>query len=88
MSILNGLDTKLKEARANMALLQARTGPYTNVPQYIYYKNGGSLLFSVNSPVGEGFVFIPHGHQMGERLLLQAYTSASYGCRFSAFYIF
>jgi hypothetical protein len=51
------LDTKLKEARANMALLQARTGPYTNVPQYIYYKNGGSLPFSVNSPVGEGLIF-------------------------------
>ena len=51
------LDTKLKEARANMALLQARTGPYVNVPQYIYYKNGGSFPFSVNSPAGEGLIF-------------------------------
>jgi starch-binding outer membrane protein, SusD/RagB family len=51
------LKTKLEEARANMALLQARTGPYANVPQYIYYKNGGSLPFSVNSPAGEGLIF-------------------------------
>jgi starch-binding outer membrane protein, SusD/RagB family len=51
------LETKLNEARADLQKLRDRVAPYNNVPQYIYYKNGGSTPFSVNAPAGEGLIF-------------------------------
>lgn len=51
------LETKLNEARADLQKLRDRVAPYNNVPQYIYYKNGGSTPFSVNSLAGEGLIF-------------------------------
>lgn len=51
------LETKLNEARADLQKLRDRVAPYNNVPQYIYYKNGGSTPFSVNALAGEGLIF-------------------------------
>lgn len=51
------LETKLNEARAALQKLRDRVAPYNNVPQYIYYKNGGTLPFSVNALSGEGLIF-------------------------------
>ena len=62
------LETKLIETRANLTLLQNRAAPYNNVPQYIYYKNGGTLPFSVNSPAPEGLIFYTSWAQSGGTL--------------------
>lgn len=51
------METKLNEARANLQKLRDRLAPYNNVPQYIYYKNGGTTPFSVNALSGEGLIF-------------------------------
>jgi starch-binding outer membrane protein, SusD/RagB family len=40
----NLLSTKIAEARANITAMSTRTGAYTNVPQYIYYKNVGEEI--------------------------------------------
>lgn len=51
------LAKKLEETRANLQKLRDRTAPYNRVPQYIYYKNGGTLPFSQNTLNGEGLIF-------------------------------
>ncbi|MDX2048823.1 MAG: RagB/SusD family nutrient uptake outer membrane protein [Chitinophagaceae bacterium] len=53
----NLLETKINEARANLVKLRDRVAPYNNVPQYIYYKNGGTVPFSVNTLNGEGLIY-------------------------------
>lgn len=40
----NLLYTKLEDARAKIQQMAARTGPYVNVPQYIYWKNVGEEI--------------------------------------------
>jgi hypothetical protein len=40
----NLLGTKLAEARAQIAQIRDNTGPYANVPQYIYWKNNGEEI--------------------------------------------
>lgn len=50
------LSQKLTEVRANLALLRQRVAPYNNVPQYLYYMNGGDPN-SVGGIVGEGLIF-------------------------------
>ena len=40
----NLLSTRLTEARAKITDMSNRTGAYTNVPQYIYYKNVGEEI--------------------------------------------
>lgn len=40
----NLLATKLAETRANIQLMRDRAAPYTNVPQYIYWKNVGEEI--------------------------------------------
>jgi starch-binding outer membrane protein, SusD/RagB family len=55
----NLLDTKLKEARANIQKVRDRVAPYTNVPQYIYYKNVGEeiVFYTAADSVGGGKPF-------------------------------
>jgi hypothetical protein len=60
--------TKLTESRASLVKLRTRIAPYTNVPQYIYYKNGGSTPFSVNAPAGEGLIYYTTTAQTGGNL--------------------
>jgi hypothetical protein len=50
------LNTKLTEVRANLALLRQRLAPYTNVPDSVFYRNGGSPN-SVGGVDGEGLIF-------------------------------
>ncbi len=40
----NLLSTKIAEARTKIQQISTRTGPYINVPQYIYYKNVGEEI--------------------------------------------
>jgi hypothetical protein len=40
----NMLASKIAEARLRITQIQARTGPYALVPQYVYYKNTGEEL--------------------------------------------
>ena len=40
----NLLSTKLSETRTKIQQMAARTGPYVNVPQYVYWKNVGEEI--------------------------------------------
>lgn len=40
----NLLGAKIAEARTKMVQIRDRTGPYVNVPQYLYYKNTGEEI--------------------------------------------
>jgi hypothetical protein len=40
----NLLDTKITEARTNIAQMRSRQGQYANVPQYIYWRNNGEEI--------------------------------------------
>ncbi|HVE60176.1 MAG TPA: RagB/SusD family nutrient uptake outer membrane protein [Chitinophagaceae bacterium] len=47
----NLLATKIAETRTKIQQIRDATGPYTNVPQYIYWRNvGEEIQFFVNSP--------------------------------------
>lgn len=50
----NLLATKLEETRTRIQQIRDRVGPYTNVPQYIYYKNVGEeiIYYSTTDSVG------------------------------------
>ena len=61
------LNQKLAEVRANLALLRQRVAPYNNVPQYIYYMNGGDPN-STGGIVGEGLIFYTPGAPTGGAL--------------------
>jgi hypothetical protein len=55
----NLLDSKLKEARATIQKIRDRVDPYTNVPQYIYYKNVGEeiVYYTVADSMGNAKPF-------------------------------
>ncbi len=40
----NLLSTKIAETRTKLQQIRDATGPYTNVPQYVYYKNNGEEI--------------------------------------------
>ena len=61
------LNQKLTEVRANLALLRQRVAPYNNVPQYIYYMNGGDPN-SVGGLPGEGLIYYTPGAPTGGNL--------------------
>lgn len=55
----NLLATKLQETRTRIQQMRDRTGPYANVPQYIYYKNVGEeiIFYTQAAPNGGGLPF-------------------------------
>lgn len=61
------LSQKLTEVRANLALLRQRVAPYNNVPQYIYYMNGGDPN-SVGGLAGEGLIYYTPWSPAGGKL--------------------
>jgi hypothetical protein len=61
------LSQKLTEVRASLALLRQRVAPYNNVPQYLYYMNGGDPN-SVGGVAGEGLQYYTTWAPTGGRL--------------------
>ncbi|MFN4086961.1 MAG: RagB/SusD family nutrient uptake outer membrane protein [Spirosomataceae bacterium] len=45
----NLLDAKIKETRAKLERMKARTGEYSQVPRYMFWRNNGEELFFGNS---------------------------------------
>ena len=62
------LGSKLAETRVKLERLRDRVAPYNNVPQYIYYRNGGTTPFSVGTLNGEGLSFFTTGAPNGGNL--------------------